>query len=239
MKTKRVAVIKNPFKLKEVLEQKEREEAAKNLEKMNAAKERERRVWEELRAKEKRARQAQSFVDQIDQFESKVFPHSSAEAVMQNAETLGNGDVTSTSAESPRSSMAQYQPRQTSSLKNDSTKRSTASPNDEFPLSESDKTQIIDFIQRAKMDSFTHLKTLNAKLPAVQVSHQQTAAYLASIKAQKRDEEVAKKERDLRRRRLLLSEQVAQEDLEKSKMDELMAQKLQRHSKQERRIAEQ
>jgi hypothetical protein len=217
-------------------EQKERDEANKKLEKMNAAKEREKRVREELQAKEKKARQAQSFVDQIDQFESKVFPHAASESPIQKAEAAQIGDSKPTTAESPRSS---YQQRQTSNSKKSSTKRSVATPNDEFPLSESDKTQIVDFIQRAKMDPFTHLKTLATKLLVAQVSHQQTAAYLASIKAQKGQEHVAKKERDLRRRKLLLSEQVAQEDLEKTKMEELMAQKLQRHSKQERRIAEQ
>ena len=239
MKTKRAPVIKNQFKLEEVQEQKEREEAAKKLEKMNAAKEREKRVREELQAKEKKARQAQSFVDQIDQFESKVFPHAASESPTQNAETARNGDSYPTTDESPRSSLAQYQQKQTTNPIKSSTKQSFSTPNDVFPLSESDKTHIVDFIQRAKMDPFTHLKTLATKLPVAQVSHQQTAAYLASIKAQKGQEEVAKKERDLRRRKLLLSEQVAQEDLEKIKMEELMAQKLQRHSKQERRIAEQ
>ena len=53
------------------------------------------------------------------------------------------------------------------------------------------------------------------------------------------EEQFARKEKEQRRRKILLIEQKAQEKAEKDKVEQLMLDKIMHLSKQERRIAEQ
>ena len=102
-----------------------------------------------------------------------------------------------------------------------------------------DTKELKEFLQKARMDPVSHIKSLSKQLPPMEVTQKQTKEYVKHIRDQKFEEEASKKDRELRRRRLLLSQQLVQEEFQKSQLEQLMLQKLQRHSKQERRIAEQ
>ncbi|KAJ3032751.1 Sperm flagellar protein 2, partial [Rhizophlyctis rosea] len=92
---------------------------------------------------------------------------------------------------------------------------------------------------KAPMDTVNHVKMLSSFLPGVEVQQKQGREYLEKIRLRKLEEEASRKEREQRRRKILLGQQHAQEELEKAHLEESMIAKLMRQSKQERRIAEQ
>lgn len=67
----------------------------------------------------------------------------------------------------------------------------------------------------------------------------ETKFYLEKIKVQRHEVETARKERDQKRKEILLIQQKTEEEVEKKIMDDILMNKLLRQSKQERRIAEQ
>lgn len=106
-------------------------------------------------------------------------------------------------------------------------------------LSDLNESDFKDYISKAKQDPFEHLKTLSKRLPNLKLSQLETNKYVESIRHQKVEEDASKKDRELRRRKLILNQQLAQEEIQKKQLEDIMALKLCRHSKQERRIAEQ
>ncbi|KAJ3039877.1 Sperm flagellar protein 2 [Rhizophlyctis rosea] len=104
----------------------------------------------------------------------------------------------------------------------------------------SDPKEIKRFLSlKAPMDTVNHVKMLSSFLPSVEVQQKQGREYLEKIRLRKLEEEASRKEREQRRRKILLGQQHAQEELEKAHLEEAMIAKLMRQSKQERRIAEQ
>ncbi|KAI8843668.1 hypothetical protein BC829DRAFT_400872 [Chytridium lagenaria] len=91
---------------------------------------------------------------------------------------------------------------------------------------------------RGSMDPVSHTKVLAKLLPHAEESMKQTKDYVDKIRTKKIEEEASRKERDQRRRKIILGQQSAQEETEKSHLEELLLTKLMRQSKQERRIAE-
>lgn len=106
-------------------------------------------------------------------------------------------------------------------------------------LQDSNDSDFKEYLTKAKLDPFEHQKTLSRKLPNLKLSQLETNKYVESIRHQRIEEEASKKDRELRRRKLILNQQLAQEEIQKKQLEDLMAQKLCRHSKQERRIAQQ
>jgi hypothetical protein len=193
----------NPYGIEEQKRaQKARDEAAKKMEEIQENKLLEKCIKEEKLLKEKKARVAQNFLNDVDNFEAK-------RDISHNKEE--DDDKTAKSLRSLFSS----------------------------PLTETSAKDFNDQLVRAKQDPFEHVKALSKRLPNLKLSQLETNKYVESIRHQRAEEDAAKKERELRRRKLILDQQVAQEEVQKKQLEDLMAQKLCRHSKQERRIAEQ
>ncbi|KAK6091403.1 hypothetical protein MT418_8550 [Batrachochytrium dendrobatidis] len=75
--------------------------------------------------------------------------------------------------------------------------------------------------------------------PIVAENQEKTKQYLAKIRNQRLEEEYSRKDREQRRRKIILNQQQAEQEMEKLNMENLVVSKLLRQSKQERRIAEQ
>ena len=116
---------------------------------------------------------------------------------------------------------------------------------------------------KAPMDAMHHVKVLSKQLPPAEQSMKKSKEYVEKIRVcnfnildpiiniliififsrvtaqlRKLEEEFSRKEREQRRRKIILSQQNAQDEMEKSHLEELLLTKLMRQSKQERRIAE-
>ncbi|KAI9197523.1 uncharacterized protein BJ171DRAFT_427982 [Polychytrium aggregatum] len=108
------------------------------------------------------------------------------------------------------------------------------------PETPGDSHDISKFISlKASMEPSIHMKTLASLLPSSDASELKSQAYLEKIRIKKLEEQVAKKDREQRRRRVLLNQQKIQEDIEKTQIEQIILSSLMRQSKQERRIAEQ
>lgn len=68
---------------------------------------------------------------------------------------------------------------------------------------------------------------------------EETSHYLERIKVQRQEVEVAQRERERARKKILLAQQQTDQEIEKNLVQEVLLSKLLRQSKQERRIAEQ
>jgi hypothetical protein len=193
----------NPYGIEEQKRaQKGREEAAKKMEEIQQNKLLENRIKQENLLKQKKARMAQIFLDDVDNFEAK-------RDISHN-----NGEADDINEKSLRSSFSS-------------------------PLNETSEKDFKEYLVRAKQDPFEYVKSLSKRLPNLKLSQLETNKYVESIRHQRAEEDASKKDRELRRRKLILDQQVAQEEVQKKQLEDLMAQKLCRHSKQERRIAEQ
>ncbi|KAI8928765.1 hypothetical protein BC831DRAFT_447306 [Entophlyctis helioformis] len=99
---------------------------------------------------------------------------------------------------------------------------------------------MISFIQqKARMSPVQHMKLLSRLVPPQDQKYDQTSKYLDNIRIQRVEEEYSRKDREQRRRKIILSHQQAQQEMEKKHFEDLVLSKLMRQSKQERRIAEQ
>ena len=205
-------------------EQKARDEAAKKLEEIQTLKTQEKLAKQELMLRQKRERITQNFLDQVDAFEARR--HVAEVARIESATQMISGKTSQKSA----SSKVEVDHRESLTAESDITK--PASP-------ALDPNVVTTYIQKSRQDPFTHLKHLSKQLPPNDIVSKQTKEYLHQIREQKIEEDAAKKDRELRRRKLLLEHQLEQEEFEKKQLDEILLKKLQRHSKQERRIAEQ
>ncbi|KAI9311754.1 hypothetical protein BDR26DRAFT_1017305 [Obelidium mucronatum] len=102
-----------------------------------------------------------------------------------------------------------------------------------------DPVEIKNFVtKRAGLDPLQHSKELSRQMPSHQNEMKKTEEYVEKIRERKIEEEVSRKEREQRRRKIVLGHQQAKEEMEKSHLEELLLTKLMRQSKQERRIAE-
>ena len=182
--------------------QKERDESARKMEEIQQNKILEKRKKEEMLIKEKKARMAQIFLNDIDNFEAKRDPNHDEYMKMGIDQEDSNASF-------------------------------------DFDSNDVDEKDLKDYLLKARQDPFEHIKTLSKKLPNLKLTQLETNKYVESIRHQRIEEDASKKDRELRRRKLILNQQLAQEEIQKKQLEELMAQKLCRHSKQERRIAEQ
>ncbi|KAJ3063733.1 Sperm flagellar protein 2, partial [Rhizoclosmatium hyalinum] len=92
--------------------------------------------------------------------------------------------------------------------------------------------------KRASLDPIQHSKELSRQMPPQEEEAKKTEEYVDKIRERKLEEDVSRKEREQRRRKIVLGHQQAKEEMEKSHLEELLLTKLMRQSKQERRIAE-
>jgi hypothetical protein len=83
-----------------------------------------------------------------------------------------------------------------------------------------------------------HLDHLAAQLPAAEAMAADVEGYLARLRARKAEEAVARKERELRRRRILLEQTRAQAELDACAREAALLDKLGRQSAEEQRMAE-
>ncbi|KAJ3111829.1 Sperm flagellar protein 2 [Phlyctochytrium bullatum] len=102
-----------------------------------------------------------------------------------------------------------------------------------------DPKEIKGFVSaKSQLDPVSHAKLMAKLLPSSEDSMRQTKDFIDRIRAKKVEEEASRKERDQRRRKIILGQQNAQEETERSHSEEVLLTKLLRQSKQERRIAE-
>jgi hypothetical protein len=193
-------ISENPYGMEEQKRaQRERDEAARKMEEIQKKKILEKQIKEEMMLKDKKARMAQIFLNDVENFEAKR-------------------DIS--------------HPEQVDDLNLESIDSISS-------LNETNELDIKEYLFKAKQDPFEHVKALSKRLPNVKLSMLETRKYVESIRHQKVEEDASKKDRELQRRKLILNQQIAQEQMQKKQLEDLMAQKLCRHSKQERRIAEQ
>ena len=99
---------------------------------------------------------------------------------------------------------------------------------------------VIDFIKtKASLNPVQHMKILATLVAAPEAKKDQSKKYLEKIRTQRVEEEYSRKDREQRRRKIILGHQQAQQEIQKKHTEELLLSKLMRQSKQERRIAEQ
>merc|ERR1719460_569893 len=80
------------------------------------------------------------------------------------------------------------------------------------------------------------VEAIQARMPNGQELEQEAGLFLRKIKESKRAGSVARKERERRRRRVLVEQQREQDLLEESKLEEVLLEKLSRESAEEKRI---
>jgi adenylate kinase family enzyme len=119
-------------------------------------------------------------------------------------------------------------------------KMMSSNSEDVVEAEEEDVNLLTDFIKnRAKMDPSMHLKELTKIADSEVIDQKQSQLYLEKIRLNRQEAELAKKERERRRKKVLLLHQQVQKEMEKRAMAQMIESKLLRQSKQERRIAEQ
>ncbi|KAI8620173.1 hypothetical protein BC830DRAFT_1100580 [Chytriomyces sp. MP71] len=92
--------------------------------------------------------------------------------------------------------------------------------------------------RKAQLDPIQHGKVLAQMQPPVEEELKRTEEYVGKIRQRKLEDDASRKEREQRRRKIVLGHQQAKEEMERSHLEELLLTKLMRQSKQERRIAE-
>merc|ERR1719163_2516274 len=80
------------------------------------------------------------------------------------------------------------------------------------------------------------LETLQSQLPSKEALGQEATVFMQKIKESKYAGNVARKERERRRRRVLVEQHQEQRELEERQLEEVLTEKLTRESNEERRI---
>jgi len=93
-------------------------------------------------------------------------------------------------------------------------------------------------LQAPPVSTLEHMRTIERSLPAFDEMGHSADNYIRTIKKKKAEEDVSRKERDRRRRKVLLDQQSAQKELEMRRREEMLLEKLCRQSKEERKVAE-
>jgi len=93
-------------------------------------------------------------------------------------------------------------------------------------------------LSAAPTSTLEHMKNIERSLPPFEEMGQSADGYIRSIKKKKAEEDISRKERDRRRRKVLLDQQSAQKELEARRKEEMLLEKLCRQSKEERKVAE-
>ncbi|KAH6574351.1 hypothetical protein BASA62_002468 [Batrachochytrium salamandrivorans] len=117
---------------------------------------------------------------------------------------------------------------------------SLSGDNNEYPSKEPLKQEFVEFIRnKASMSPSDHLDHLSRLVPLIDSKEVESLKYLEKIRNQRIEEECSRKDRDHRRRKIILHQQQMEQEMESLNMEDFFLSKLMRQSKQERRIAEQ
>ncbi|KNC51004.1 KPL2 protein isoform 1 [Thecamonas trahens ATCC 50062] len=100
-----------------------------------------------------------------------------------------------------------------------------------------DPSKILTWAAKAKLPPVEHMRRIRSMVPTRSQMEEASASYLASIQASKRDEVEARKERQKRRRKVLLEQQKAHLDMEEKRVEQLLLSKLMRQSQAEAQLA--
>ncbi|TPX38066.1 adenylate kinase [Synchytrium microbalum] len=92
---------------------------------------------------------------------------------------------------------------------------------------------------RAPMEAQSHIKMLKSQIPPEQLRKEENREYLENLRTRKKEEDAARRDRELRRRQEVVAQKVDMDKTQENKLDEVVLARLMRQSKQERRIAEQ
>ncbi|TPX51313.1 adenylate kinase [Synchytrium endobioticum] len=92
---------------------------------------------------------------------------------------------------------------------------------------------------RAHLEPASHIKILKSQVLSDKGRKQENQEYLESLRIRKREEEAARRDRELRRRQEIIAQKQDMDKTQEQKIDEVVLARLMRQSKQERRIAEQ
>lgn len=90
----------------------------------------------------------------------------------------------------------------------------------------------------APTSALDHMHSIEESLSSFEEMQRDANTHITQIKKKKAEEDVSRKERDRRRRKVLLDQQAAQKELEERRREELLLEKLCRQSKEERQLAE-
>ena len=92
---------------------------------------------------------------------------------------------------------------------------------------------------RVEVGAAEHLMKLEAMLPSAASMDAEAKQYLGRLRVKRLEEEAGRKEREMRRRKVMLEQDAAQAQLEEKRCEELVLSKLARQSQEERQIGEQ
>ena len=96
-----------------------------------------------------------------------------------------------------------------------------------------------DGAMRVEVGAAEHLMKLESLLPSSKVMDSEAKAYLGRLRTKRLEEEAARKEREMRRRKVMLEQDAAQAALEERRKEDLILSKLARQCAEERKIGEQ
>ena len=87
-------------------------------------------------------------------------------------------------------------------------------------------------------NAIQHLEKLAKQLPSGERTRQEAAQYVAQVKQKKETEMIARKEREQRRRKVMLDQAIGQQQMEEKRREELLLAKLLRKSSEERSMTD-